>query len=172
MNTTNKRLINISMNGTIIRVPKELWLNVYKAQGWKPCNKASYRSLINKNVKLMNNENTLKNVNFTKEQKDNFVSEEENKVYGYKLMGVKEEKFRNPNYNKEEKVEKTTWLQRIIDKYFINPNDESSKKTVLGSILAFLGIFGKSKKKKVAEQEPEFIKFNLPRYTRYILQYK
>jgi hypothetical protein len=107
-------------------------------------------------------------VDFTTNQKvqKNFVQEEDGKVVAYRFRGTKMLTYEMPEDEKQAE-EKKTWLQDIIDKACINPHDQSIKKSLLATLLAFFGLFTK----KELVDKPKTHSVDLPLYQRYIFGY-
>jgi len=119
-------------------------------------------------AQTLQNEETLKNVDFTTSQKvqENFVQQEGDKIIGYRFRGSKSFSYELPDDEKEAE-KKQTWVQEVIEKACINPNDQSLKKSLLAQLLMFFGLF--TKKELITKPKTQSV--NLPQYQRYILGY-
>ena len=120
-------------------------------------------------AQTLQNEETLKNVDFTTSQKrpENFVQQEGNKIIGYRFRGTKTISYILPEDEKEAEKKKT-WIQGLVEKACINPNDQTLKKSILAQLLMFFGIFTK---RDVAPKQSRNQSVGLPQYQRYILDY-
>ena len=126
-------------------------------------------------AQTLQNEETLKNVDFSTSQKnpENFVQQEGNKIIGYRLRGTKNFFYTLPDEvteGKEAAEKHKTWVQEVIERACINPNDQSLKKNLLAQLLMFFNIFVPKRGIKIT-QKPKTQSANLPRYQRYILAY-
>jgi len=165
---TQHRLVNIKnkQNGMMNRVPQLLAEKLVKEGNFNFVSKGSARHLANRILKMYNNEEALANVDFSKKQKENFVTQEGNKVIGYRFRGFKSLKYEIPEDEAKAK-EKKTWIQSLVEKYCINPEDNTIKNSLLAKLAIFLGFFkGLRKQTKPKEQTIE-----LPLYQRYIMGY-
>ena len=130
----------------------------------KSCTKKFYKRL----VAYYQKEDMLSKVDFTTDQKDNFVVEEKGKVIGHIFRGTKTHTITIPA-EKEKAEEKLSWVESTIEKYCINPNDHTLKSNLIAKLAILLGFFKKFKKKEEPKERVET--FQLPMYQRIILGY-
>lgn len=151
-------------DGMMYRIPRVNALPLVNAGAFKFSTKGAYKHFVNKNYKIYNNQKALKNVDFSKDQDSNFVQQEGNKIMGYMLKGFKTLTYELPE-DKEEAKEKQNWVEKTIEKYCINPQDNTIKSNLLAKLATLFGFF-KSKKEQEKVHSVE-----LPLYTRYIMGY-
>ena len=166
---TQFRLVNVKNkeNGMMNRIPQLLAEKLVKEGTHVFVSKGATKHFFNRQFKIFSSEDALKNVDFSKKQKENFVTQEGNKVMGYRLRGFKKLTYEMPE-DKVKAEEKKTWLENIVEKYCINPEDNTIKSSLLAKLAIFLGFFKNlSKKKSIPKTQTK----ELPLYQRYIMGY-
>lgn len=167
--STQNRLVNVknTRTGMFNRLPQAIAERLVNETGEHVyVSKGTMKHFFNKKFKIMSNEEALKLVDFSKKQKDNFITQEGDKIMGYKLQGYQDLTYTIPE-DKKKAEEKKSWVREVVEKYCINPEDNSIKKSLLAKLAIFFG-FLKSKEEKEKPKQPTI---KLPKYTRYIMGY-
>ena len=138
--------------GNMMRTPRSLAEQLVAAGTHHYTSKSKLKSFLNQQGKLYRNAELLKNVDFSKKQDKNFISEENGKVYGYvlkkwerRMEGIEPEKV---------KERKMKWWEKVL--HTVAP------------------IFGAKFEPKLVEvlEEKKLKVVDYPKYTRYPLDYK
>lgn len=132
----------------------------------KESTKAFYKRLAG----TTSNEQFLKNVDFTTKQKDNFVVEENGKVIGYVLKGMKAVSWETPE-DEQEAIKKRNWIENLIESACINPNDQTLKNNIVARLAVFFGLFKDFFNKKNKTPLPKSNSVDLPQFQRFVLGY-
>jgi hypothetical protein len=119
--------------------------------------------------RTMQNHEALKaaGVDFSTNQKKNFVEQEGNKIIAWRFRGNKTITYEMPE-DEQKAAEKKTWLEKLIDSACRNPNDQSIKAGILSKLAIFFGFLQDSKKK---QKGPTQESVDLPQYQRYNFGY-
>lgn len=105
------------------------------------------------------------NIDFSTNQNKNFVEQEGNKIIAWVHKGFKTHHFEVPK-DETAAEEKKDWLHKLVDKYCINPNDQSIKAGLLSKLAIFFGFL---KQKEAKTTLPNSV--DLPLYTRHTYGY-
>jgi hypothetical protein len=118
------------------------------------------RSFYRRMAQTLRNQEAIKaeNVDFSTDQKYNFVEQEGNK-------GIKTIQVEIPKDAVEAEAKKS-WIKELVERACINPNDHSLREGILAKLAIFFGFLVKKKVKRNTQEAVD-----LPQYQRYTYGY-